>query len=140
MLDNFTIQKHSPRAYMTMKLWLIDTLDNEQSFSLDHKTENNLTTRLLYDFFDAHNLNIEITPEYYADGINWNWQIKWYMDKINWKLESKENYGFMTGTMMYGDNNEYPERINAEEAAITKAFELMEKRLNGLCIDKLDNR
>ena len=75
----------------------------------------------LYDFFDSVNLRIAIHPEYYRNGINWNYQITWYLPKEEW---DKNLYN---GTPYYGDNAEYPSRIEAEYAAFTQAFLLLEE-------------
>ena len=83
-------------------------------------------------FFDSQGLYIHILPEFYKDGINWNLQIFWYKDK---EKGSKSPFEYLTeGTMMYGDNNEFPTRELANEASYILAFELLERRLTGKII------
>lgn len=79
--------------------------------------------RDLYDFFDKHNLNAVIIPEYYKDGIAWNWQILWLEEDVH------EVSIYYNGTMMYGDNGEYLTRVEAEEAMFMEAFKMLEDRL-----------
>lgn len=91
-------------------------------------------SRLGYmEFFDSQGLYIRITPEFYKEGINWNLQIFWYKDKEKWPNRPKKNIEeFLTeGTMMYGDNNEFPTRDLANEASYILAFELLERKLTG---------
>ena len=85
-------------------------------FDIEHRGD----MRDLYDFFDKNDINVCITPEYYSDGINWCWQLWWIdLDFVDWA----------GGTGMYGDNNEYKTRTSAEEAAFTKAFEILNDKL-----------
>ena len=65
------------------------------------------------DWLDTKGYNIKITPEYYTEGINWNWQVFWYVPKEDWT-----DWVITDGTMMYGDNGEYNTRIEAMHASI----------------------
>lgn len=64
-------------------------------------------------FTDEHGLYVDITPEFYHNGVNWNWQVLWYSDNP----VPEENH-YIDGSMMYGDNGEYQTKISAELAAI----------------------
>ena len=72
------------------------------------------------DWLDLKGYNISIKPEYYYEGINWNWQIFWYLPQEEWT-----EFLVNDGTMMYGDNGEYNTRLEATIAAIEKALELI---------------
>lgn len=74
----------------------------------------------IIDWLDSKGLHIDITPEFYRDGINWNWQIFWYLPKEKQTIDK-----FYGGTAMYGDNNEYPTRIEAVNKAIEEALKLI---------------
>ena len=127
------IEKY-PKAWSELCKFHRDT--NEDVAWIDHPDVwvhegmgiNTWELRHLYDFFDDNNLNIYIKPEYYYTGINWNWQILWHKPT---KPENKTEYLYQCGgTGMYGDNNEYPTRQEAEQASFLKAFELLEDKLN----------
>lgn len=70
--------------------------------------------RDLYDFFDEHEIYIDITPDRPIDidghicGDNYFWIL------LNWYYEDDIRYG---------------SRTEAEQAAFTKAFELLEEKL-----------
>jgi hypothetical protein len=82
-------------------------------------------------FIEKNKLTIKIVPEYYLDGINWNFQIFWYLDNINKEelLSSDDNYSFYEGTMMYGDNNEYPTQDSCYKEAIIFCFNLIDNKI-----------
>ena len=81
-------------------------------------------------WLDTQNLNIWIVPEYYKDGINWNWQILWYRPKELWgDIGPGKRGDLFDGTMQYGDCGEYPDRASAEEAAIKMAEDILSKRV-----------
>ena len=61
---------------------------------------------------------IQITPEFYKGAINWNYQIWWYSTK---DIPQVRKY-LVDGTMMHGDNHEYPTREDAVMAAILHVF------------------
>jgi len=87
----------------------------------------------LIDFFDSQGWYIYIRPEFYKEGINWNLQIFWYADKDTWPKRPKKHISdyLISGTMLYGDNNEFPVRRDAEDAGYVFAFELMERKMTG---------
>lgn len=71
--------------------------------------------------------NIYIVPEYYTTGINWNYQIFWYNPTKEWqKYKNGDIKGFFltSGTMLYGDNNEYPTRNICMDNAISHGIAL----------------
>ena len=74
-------------------------------------------------FRDKHGLYYHIVPEFYTNGINFNWQIFWYLPKEEWT-----HYVISTGTMMYGDNGEYPTQEEAELACLQKLIEIVKKK------------
>jgi hypothetical protein len=61
-----------------------------------------------------------IVPEFYVNGINFNWQILWYLPKEEWT-----EYNISDGTFMYGDNGEYPTQESAENACLDKLVEIV---------------
>lgn len=78
--------------------------------------------RNLYDFFDANNLNVFISADYYPNGVNWLYQILWHTPDY-----TETHYlDQFDGTGKYGDNNEYKTREEAEIAAFNHAFKLLE--------------
>jgi len=70
------------------------------------------------DWFDKKGIHIDITPEFYKDGINWNFQVFEYAPDFFMCTSDRS-------TMMYGDNHEYPTRRDAIIGAIKKALELV---------------
>jgi hypothetical protein len=71
-------------------------------------------------FRDIHGLYHTIWPEFYRDGINFNWQILWYLPKDEWT-----KYVISNGTGQYGDNGEYPSQEEAELACLIKLIEIV---------------
>src|SRR6185369_6206362 len=62
----------------------------------------------LRKFFDSIGLYIQIIPEFYLEGINWNYCIRWYRDKekINEAIKKEgidqiRPFDFIDGTMLY---------------------------------------
>lgn len=115
---------------------------NHQSHFHNHFKSINVPLYLqVINWFDNKGLYLEITPEFYEEGINWNWQVWWYLPTEEW---IKENYfdttdlftnepkriffrnkdKFMVGTAMYGDNNEYPVRMDAIKRAIKECIKI----------------
>jgi len=81
--------------------------------------------REFYDFFDSHGLYVNISQDFYKSGLNWLYQIFWYDTERD---DEKELYDkpLYSGTGQYGDNNEYPSRREAEEAAFEHAMFILE--------------
>ena len=70
---------------------------------------------------ETHNIFIEITYEFYPDGINYNFQVLTY--------DSKEKIDYINNdksTGIYGDNGEYNTYELALEAALQKALSFIE--------------
>jgi hypothetical protein len=87
--------------------------------------DKNLTKAPLYQqafrwFRDVHGLYHTIWPEFYKDGINFNWQILWYLPKDEWT-----KYVISDGTGQYGDNGEYPSQEEAELTCLIKLIEIV---------------
>ena len=82
-------------------------------------------------FREKHGLHHTIMPEFYKDGINFNWQILWYLPKDKW-TEHVISEGTMwlisEGTMWYGDNGEYPSQEEAESACLIKLIEIVKSK------------
>ncbi len=126
--------------------------ENNDDFNLRYFTKNDIVDdrggailapiyQQVINWFDNKGLYLEITPEFYEEGINWNWQVWWYLPTEEW---IKENYfdttdmftnepkriffrnkdKFMVGTAMYGDNNEYPVRMDAIKRAIKECIKI----------------
>jgi hypothetical protein len=66
----------------------------------------------LLGWLDEHNVIIHIQPEFYSQGINWNWQISFY------NPETFDDPDLMDGTGLYGDNGEYKTKEDALEDAV----------------------
>ena len=74
-------------------------------------------------FSEKHGLHHTIMPEFYKDGINFNWQILWYLPKDKWT-----EHIISEGTMWYGDNGEYPSQEDAELACLIKLIEIVKQK------------
>ena len=74
-------------------------------------------------FSEKHGLHHTIMPEFYKDGINFNWQILWYLPKDKWT-----EHVISGGTMWYGDNGEYPSQEEAESACLNKLIEIVKSK------------
>lgn len=74
-------------------------------------------------FREKHGLYHYILPEFYKNGINFNWQIFWYLPKEKWT-----DYRITDGTMLYGDNGEYPTQEDAEQACLIKLIEIVKNK------------
>jgi hypothetical protein len=71
-------------------------------------------------FRKEYGLYHTIWPEFYKDGINFNWQILWYLPKDEWT-----KHVISDGTGQYGDNGEYPSQEEAELACLIKLIEIV---------------
>jgi hypothetical protein len=71
-------------------------------------------------FRKEYGLYHTIWPEFYKDGINFNWQILWYLPKGEWT-----KYVISDGTGQYGDNGEYPSQEEAELACLNKLIKII---------------
>ena len=106
------------------ELTSLDAIDYEELRGVinSHTNYNFPCTAPLYqqvvDWLDSKGIHIQITPEFYQDGINWNFQV--------WEYDSKA-YDCVSdrSSMMYGDNHEYPTRIDAINGAIEEALKLI---------------
>jgi len=70
------------------------------------------------DWFDKKGIHIDITPEFYKDGINWNFQVFEYAPDFF-------NCTSNRSSMMCGDNHEYPTRKDAIIGGIKEALKLI---------------
>jgi len=113
-----------------------------------HTNGNNIpapTQDQLQTWLETRGLYVSIAPEFYADGINWNWQVLWYLPKNTWEWEEYEDEGkiikharnIVTGTGYYGDNGEYPTRHLAMEAALQMALNKTDLMFRHNSVDKL---
>ena len=71
-------------------------------------------------FREKYGLYHYIIPEFYINGINFNWQVLWYLPKEEWT-----DHNISDGTFMYGDNGEYPTQESAESACLDKLIEIV---------------
>jgi len=67
---------------------------------------------------DVLDFHVVITPEFYRDGINYNWQVLIY------NVTDKTCYDNRS-TGMYGDNGEYPTHEEALDAGLKRALEIL---------------
>ncbi len=77
--------------------------------------------RLLYDFFDENEIAICITPDYYGS-------MEYHPSKYK---DGDYIYYWINVGFKWEDDIEYKTRTEAEQAAFTKAFEILESKLNG---------
>jgi hypothetical protein len=81
-------------------------------------------------FRDKHSLYVHSVPEFYLDGINFNWQILWRIPKERWDKDKDGRVRtFTTGTLWYGDNGEYPTQEDADLAILRKLIQLVKQKL-----------
>jgi hypothetical protein len=73
---------------------------------------------------DTHGKHVQITAEYFEDGINWLWQVLW-PEEIVYDMGGVGSIDYNDGTGMYGDNAEYDTYEEALEAGILKALSLI---------------
>lgn len=77
-----------------------------------------------FDWFEKkYGLYHAIHPEFYADGINFNWNVSWYLPKEKWTKNTVSD-----GTYWYGDNGEYPTRRDAELGVLRKMIEKVKEK------------
>ena len=81
---------------------------------------------------EKHNKHIQITTDYYLDGINWNYQILWpdetfFDEEGTYDGGDVGNLAFehFDGTGMYGDNGEYNTYEKALEAGLKHCLTLI---------------
>ena len=90
----------------------------------------------LFDFFEKRNIYVSVFPEFYTDGVNFNWQLLWYNKENEWMPYESENtisYKNLTSeTMWYGDDGDFPSFKKAALSAFEKAFGILEERLSTL--------
>lgn len=71
---------------------------------------------------EVHQAHIDIIPEFYHTGINYNWCVRFYSVMEADCMDSRS-------TGLYGDNGEYPTYELALEAGLQKALKLITKKL-----------
>lgn len=82
---------------------------------------------VLQKWLESKNMFIAIAPEFYTDGINWNWQVLWRLPENQWGSYTDDDgnthpMNIASGTGYYGDNGEFPTRHEAIEAALNMAL------------------
>ncbi len=133
-LVSFEIAKLAKEAGFDDKQCMVGYLkDGTESYDFGLDWRNNTaigapTQDELTSWLEEKGKYIYIRPEFYADGINWNWQVLWYLPKEEWTMveHGYDDNGnplmapirIMTGTGLYGDNGEYPTRHLAIDAAL----------------------
>ena len=75
--------------------------------------------RRLYDFFDENEIYVSVNPDH--DG-NWEYRTR--------PIDNDKVYFWINVNWVYEDDVEYKTRYEAEEAVFTKAFEMLEEKLN----------
>lgn len=91
-------------------------IHTEEEFDLTDEAFLIRCQRMLRERYDLH---IIITPDFYKDGINYNWQILEY----NPNADNDDYYGKNT-TGQYGDNGEYDTYGKALEAALKRGWKI----------------
>lgn len=118
--------------------WIGDETDDELIF---RPTQDHLQTWL-----ESKGMFVSIAPEFYTEGINWNWQVLWYLPKEKWEwIEDEDENGnsvkhpsnIVTGTGWYGDNGEFPTRHEALEAALHMALMKLDIMFRNNSVDLL---
>ena len=75
-------------------------------------------TSLMRYLREEYHFSIDIHPEYYRDGINWNVQVTWPLP-----TEECTEYSVYDGTFLYGDDGEFPTYEEALEFGFKLALE-----------------
>jgi len=103
------------------------TTDKYWAFHLTGEWENFKPAPLYQQAFkwfrEKYGLHYCIIPEFYVNGINFNWQVLWYLPKEEWTEHNVND-----GTFMYGDDGEYPTQELAESACIDKMIEIVKNK------------
>ena len=121
------IEKEFPKSFNLCLSLNKNLILNKKGILINKENFQIFDPRDLYNFFDSKNLYVDITPNFYIDGISWLYQVNWYTDE---KYNIKNNYkNFLDGTFAYGDDGEYLSREIAEEEAFKNCFGLLELRL-----------
>jgi len=99
-----------------------------EGFNYHQNSSGSLISAPLYQqafkfFREKHGLYIHFAPEFYMTGINFNWQILWYLPKEKWT-----EYVVCNGTMLFGDNGEYPTQEDAENACLDELIEIVKNK------------
>src|ERR1700755_1407807 len=48
----------------------------------------------LQTWLESKGMFVSIAPEFYTEGINWNWQVLWYLPKEKWEwIENEDENG-----------------------------------------------
>ncbi len=121
------------------------TYDNAILSGLEDKlcTAPRVSEVLRY-FRDVQGLYVNNVPEFYTNGINFNWQILWYTPKEEWKcIDGSPNimntYSIYDATFQYGDNGEYPTQEDADLGAIKLMIEIIKIGKN-IYLEELDKK
>jgi len=101
-------------------------------------------SEVLRYFRDVQGLYVNNVPEFYTNGINFNWQILWYTPKEEWKcIDGSPNimntYSIYDATFQYGDNGEYPTQEDADLGAIKLMIEIIKIGKN-IYLEELDKK
>ncbi len=103
---------------------------NPDGIPFNHNSRNSRISAPLFQqafkwFREEHGLYLSVTPEFYIDGINFNWQVLWYLPEEEWTEHNVED-----GTFSYGDNGEYPTQRACDLGCLTKLIELVQDKIN----------
>lgn len=129
---------HSDGSIRESNDWVGDETNDELIF---RPTQDHLQTWL-----ESKGMFVSLAPDFWTDGINWNWQILWYLPKEKWEwIEDEDENGNMikhpsnivTGTGWYGDNGEFPSRHEALEAALYMGLMKMDIMYRNNSVDLL---
>lgn len=100
------------------------------SSAIQFKTQREVTLAPLWEqvinWLDSKGVYIVILPEFYNTGINWNVQINWYLPKEQWT--GSVGFHIISGSFWFGDNAEYPTRLDAIKKGIELALEKLESK------------
>jgi hypothetical protein len=124
--NTYTEKSNEPKAWISSN---VEIKYDFSQFKVDFKDVYHVEIQIpLYQqafrwFRDKHGLYIHFVPEFYMTGINFNWQILWYLPKEKWT-----EYVVCNGTMLFGDNGEYPTQEDAENACLDKLIEIVKNK------------
>lgn len=99
---------HEPKTY------------GKKSHVNKHITKAPLNQQVIEWAREKHELYLNISNEFYHDGVNINWQIKWNTYQL-----TPDPLPITNGTCWYGDNGEYRTYHAVLKAAIDKIIELI---------------
>jgi len=115
------------------QLRFVKGINTEQAYYYE-VDEMQLYLSDLYNFFDKHNIFIDIRFTLNQHNVDWNWAIIWYLKEDKWLWhgtedldEGQEDYPMLISEAEFSESS-FNGRYYAEISAFTKAFEILENK------------